>query len=191
MELVLITRTEGNDAEVLRNAIQDWQQRYLAHPADFSVLQSFFDRILQITPHPEHIAVMLPLSGNFRAAGEAIRNGILASHYEQLDAEVELRFYDTAADPSGLGKSTRMPSLPAPRPVVGPLTKAEVNELARASAATLVSVLALNRAEGVSELPPGFMQFALAPERSQASRRRDQKPRTAARPGAHPRQCLG
>ncbi len=163
MELVLITRGKAQDPEALQLALQDWRGQYHNHPADLAVLQTFFNQTLRITPHPEHIAVLLPLSGSYRSAGEAIRNGILTAHYAQPGATSELRFYDTGADPNRTWTLYQEAVAAGAQAVIGPLTKPEVTEIARAGILT-VPVLALNRADPLETNPYGLFQFALAPE---------------------------
>jgi len=163
MELVLILRSHRDDPDGLQNALGEWRNRYPGHPADLNVLQTLIDQTLRINPHPQHIAVMLPLSGRLQAAGEAIRSGLLAAYYEHSGARPELRFYDTAADPNRIWSLYQEAVDHGTEAVIGPLTKDAVSALGRAGILS-VPVLALNRVENLDTVPAGFFQFALAPE---------------------------
>jgi len=112
---------------------------------------------------PRKVAVLLPLSGDLEAAGEAIRRGILAAHYASLETtRPELRFFDVGPDGMNAAEAYQQAVTEGAGMVIGPLAKAAVNRLL-STGPTAVPVIALNRAEAATNQGE-FYQFGLAPE---------------------------
>lgn len=110
-----------------------------------------------------HIAALLPLSGPQAAAGEEVRDGLVAAYllYPQT-AKLPLRFYDTAAQPivalidEAVGRGAQA--------FIGPLLREDV---AAAATAPLVQRGAIPMLTLNTYTPPGatnITSFALAPE---------------------------
>jgi len=106
------------------------------------------------------IGVMLPLSGQYAVAAQAVRTGLTAAwNADTNPSKPELRFVDTGTDdvPSVYHKFVS----DGAKFVIGPLSKEEVSSLGRVGELP-VPVLALNQSpEAVRE---GIYQFALTPE---------------------------
>lgn len=144
--------------------IDSWRQSWRRHPA--------FDHppaaivALQNATHsrPAKVAVLLPQSGALAAAANAIRDGLLTAHFQNLAQQQptpELVFIDSAgADAATLYQQAVAQGAQL---VLGPLDKTQV-----ASLATLgrfpVPVLALNQTDSGSALPRNFFEYGLAPE---------------------------
>lgn len=109
---------------------------------------------------PERLAALLPLSGPLAAAGQSVRDGLLAGYYGELRRRPELRFYDTAGPDGVRGALTRAQDDGA-QMIVGPLARDQVDALFGLPELEL-PVVALNRG-GIAP-PPGSTTFALAPE---------------------------
>ena len=103
--LALIYQNDRNLDHQL-TSLEQWKQKWAEHPAQKYLPNDFL--ALQNSPanQPNKIAVLLPLSGRLNKVGEAVRDGILASHYEAManrsDTATtdnpplpELQFYDT------------------------------------------------------------------------------------------------
>lgn len=128
----------------------------------------------------ETLAVLLPQSGHFAGAAQAVRDGIVAAQEADPPGKrPSLRFYDSAT-----GSSTalvRQAAADGASLVIGPLQKPAVDELA-GSAALPIPVLALNQASGSRNPPRNLFQFALSPEDEAievAHKARDEGHRTA------------
>ena len=107
---------------------------------------------------PQHLAVLLPLTGGLAVAASPVRDGFLAAYYGESRRRPELRFYDTAG---GVQAAYDKAVAEGNDFVVGPLGRDEVTTLfSRASLP--VPVLALNRGE--ARPPAGNASFALSPE---------------------------
>lgn len=110
---------------------------------------------------PERLAVLLPLSGPLAAAGQSVRDGLLAGYYAEGRRRPQLRFYDTGGDDAGTTRAAGQALADGAQMLVGPLTRGGVDALF-AMPALDVPVLALNR--GQLPPPPGSAAFALSPE---------------------------
>ncbi|MBD8525047.1 penicillin-binding protein activator [Pseudomarimonas arenosa] len=109
----------------------------------------------------ERIALLLPLSGPLRLAGEAVRDGFLAAHFQAAGQGGEIEVIDSGGDADSAINAYRRAAARGYRQVVGPLSREAVGALF-ASGDLPVPVLALNRAD--LPTPRGHMSFALTPE---------------------------
>ncbi len=155
------------------NGVVQWQETYRDHAA-IGILDEMDLPEAGALGFPRQIALLLPLSGNNAAAGKAIRNGFLGAYFNataEIDDAQLIRVYDINGSGGALAAYDKAVRDGAEF-VVGPLLRRSVSELA-AESLLPVPVLALNYLPGEVLAPPGFYQFALAPEdeaRSAASR---------------------
>jgi len=162
--LGVLANTTGQQGIGWGNGVIRWQDLYVNHPAieivsDLSLPDS------ALLNHPRQIALLLPLSGNNSSAGNAIKNGFFGAYFAAvsgLDSQQQIRVYDVNA--SGGAKAAYADAVAEGAEfVVGPLLRRNVSELA-AEVLLPVPVLTLNYLSGNVLPPPGFYQFALAPE---------------------------
>ena len=109
---------------------------------------------------PERLAVLLPLSGPLAAAGQSVRDGVLAGYYGEVRRRPELRFYDTGGE-AGVRGALAEAQADGAQMIVGPLARDQVDALFALPELQL-PVVALNRSTGAP--PPGSTTFALSPE---------------------------
>lgn len=109
---------------------------------------------------PLRLAALLPLSGPMAAAGQSVRDGLLAGYYGETRRRPEIRFHDTAG-PDGVRRALLQAREDGAQMLVGPLTRDEVNTLFGLPELD-IPVVALNR--GTVPPPPGSAAFALSPE---------------------------
>lgn len=114
-----------------------------------------------LSPPPKTVALVLPLTGRVGAAGTALRDGFMTA-WNRLDAATrpEVRVYDAGTDAL---EAYRRAIAEGAGFVVGPLSKDDVQAVARLSDGT-VPTLALNALPDAEAAPTRFYQFALAPE---------------------------
>jgi outer membrane PBP1 activator LpoA protein len=110
---------------------------------------------------PTAVALLLPLSGRYRSAGAAVRDGFIAACLaDPADARPRVTIHDTAAN--GVVASYQQALAEGAQFIVGPLMKDELALLV-ASGQFPVPTLALNSLAGGT--PPSFLfQFSLDPE---------------------------
>lgn len=107
------------------------------------------------------IALLLPLSGALQAAGESVRDGFLAAHFNaDGGSALNISVRDSGNTPEQAVAAYRQALADGQQLVVGPLSREAVAALF-AEADLGAPLLALNRAGPV---PPGHASFALLPE---------------------------
>jgi len=146
------------------NGAVRWRDDHFGHPA-MSIIDQLDLPDELILDYPKQIALLLPLSGNNSSAGNAIKNGFFGAYFAAasgLDSQQRIRVYDV--NTTGGAKSAYTQAVAdGAEFVVGPLLRRNVSELA-GEALLPVPVLTLNYLTGNVPPPPGFYQFALAPE---------------------------
>lgn len=167
LELVETTRALRDNPQQLDIALAIWRERYPGHPAipDFiDALQGRTQEIARSLSPTGQIAVLLPLSGALAEAGQAVRDGMLAAHFQTPDASPQrLRFYDTGPGLDRVWSLYQRAVGEGAKQVIGPLSKEAVAALAGAGTLS-VPVLALNNLPDDKPAPALLYQFSLSPE---------------------------
>lgn len=112
---------------------------------------------------PRRIAVLLPLTGRFASAGQAIRSGILTAYNAQGQHRPELEFLDTEDDPATALRLYQQAVARGTAFIIGPLTKDAVAAIAQSGGKRLPT-LALNYLANPAQAPANLYQYSLAPE---------------------------
>jgi len=170
-KLAIINRTMLFRQEKLKIALQGWMDKYANHPAIPVITSDIVSLSNRATMAPGHIALLLPLSGQYEKAAHAIRNGFLAAWFNDTDtgSRPQVSIYDanalniTAAYQQAVSNGADF--------IVGPLEKQAVKSLLTESPPG-VTTLALNQIEGNDTAAgrtragklPGLIQFGLSPE---------------------------
>ena len=153
-----------------RQVWDSWRSRYPSHPATLappSALARLSNYRLPM------IAVLLPLSGRFTAAGEAVRDGLLAAYLAESTSDAGLSFVDTQG--VDIAQAWEEASALDPDVIVGPLLKANATRYAEITAAAGGLRLALNyidptpvegapHADLAETTDPELFQFGIAIE---------------------------
>ena len=93
---ILASNTTNN---AMDRGVVAWQRNYPGHPALRSVVRGFAPEIATGGIEPEHIALLLPLSGRAGAFGSTIRDGVISHYlarYSSMLNAPEIRVYDLA-----------------------------------------------------------------------------------------------
>lgn len=163
LSLAALANSTGQQGIGWGNGLVRWQETYVDHPA-ITVLSDLSLPETSLLNYPRQIALLLPLSGNSAAAGNAIKNGFLGAYFAAVsgtDSEQDIRIYDVNAE--GVGNAYANAVQDGAEFVVGPLLRRSVAELAT-ELLLPVPILSLNYLADNQPSPPGFYQFALAPE---------------------------
>lgn len=97
--------------------------------------------LIQTSPVPTHIALLLPLTGRLAVAGEAIRDGFLSAYFSSNPNSIQsIKVYDTAATPIGTAYKQAIDY--GAKLIIGPLAKDQVTEIIALKPS--VPILALN-----------------------------------------------
>lgn len=115
---------------------------------------------------PAHVALLLPLGGNFAGASGAIREGFFAAYADAARTNApraSVRVYDSGGTAEGALKAYRQAAGDGAQLVVGPLTRAEVAAVF-GQGQLPVPLLALNHPDDKSLPAGGATEFGLLPE---------------------------
>jgi uncharacterized protein len=146
-------------------AMAGWRERYPRHPASDVALGSTVAGPRESAPGPRRVALLLPLSGRYASAAEAVRDGFMMARFgaagDTPASAPDVLVFDTER----LGPEGALDAAVAAGAefVVGPLAKPDVSRLAAVERRN-VPVLALNTLAEPARAPARFYQFALAPE---------------------------
>lgn len=181
MALTRILRSETTAD--LSGQLQQWRARYPNHPADGPFLEQALresgrqveiGRIAKPEPAPTEAprdtgalttgarfaGVMVPLSGSYASAGEAIRAGMLAAFYsDDAPDKLALRFVDSQS--SDVGQLYKEFAAQGAVLAVGPLLKEGVAKALQMPDLP-IPMLALNQVPGAAA--GTVVQFGLTPE---------------------------
>jgi outer membrane PBP1 activator LpoA protein len=123
-------------------------------------------------PMPQHIALLLPITGTLAQQGNAIRNGFFAAYYQdkQRGNAPLVKVYDTSQ--GNIAAVYQQAVSQGANFVVGPLTKDDLSQLVNAHALS-VPTLALNTLDADNSRINNLYQFGLSPidEAIQAARK--------------------
>ena len=150
------------------NGIIRWRAANEGHPARIILDDLEFPDAGPLE-FPRHIALLLPLTGKNAAAGTAIQNGFFGAYFAAtagLEEEQRVTVYDVGSGRVAAAYARALED--GAEFVVGPLVQSNVQTLSN-EALLPVPVLSLNNLPDEVIAPPGFYQFALAPEDEAAS----------------------
>lgn len=162
MALAEISKQYQLGRRELQQLAEGWRQAYPQHPARQQFIDEMLRRSTQLVLQPKQIALLLPLSGRFAGAGAAVRDGVLAAHYNTTpERRISVRIYDTA-NPARVLPSYEQALREGADFVIGPLDKEGVTALLTRDDFP-VPTLVLNTVDSYT-LPDNIYQFALSPE---------------------------
>ncbi len=162
MQLVQITKAYQLDPNRLNDAVSRWRQSYPNHPVQAELLEDLMSRRQEDVVTPDNIALLLPLSGKFAKAAEAVQDGVLAAYYSRTSKTPQtVQIYDTN---NGVDILTNYKQALADGAqfIIGPLDKNRIEKLAEHDELP-VPTLALNYIEQ-EDIPINLFQFGLSPE---------------------------
>lgn len=162
--LALMKRTV--DSRHLKKSVENWQVRYPKHPASQAIIASLLKGTSSTSSYVREIALLLPLSGNFKAQAEAVRDGFLAAwyHAQQTHGQQSVNVTVHEADAGNILQVYETVIQSGVDFVVGPLEKDALDKLASYYAQLPVPTLGLNYLKTASIRSGNLYQFSLSPE---------------------------
>lgn len=162
LSLAQIAQQNANHFAALKHTLLVWQSTYPQHPAN-----SFLANINNNTQHqarinnkPNAIAVILPLSGNYAAFGQAVQQGLLAAYYASpITAQQHITFYDSNIDSIALIYQKIQAN--GDQLILGPLTKEDTEALLKIAQES-PPIISLNYTDITT--PLSHVEFGLSPE---------------------------
>lgn len=162
LELVMISKNYNLAPAEVERRLTAWYLRYPDHPAGDQVKGRLLERSKELATRPANIALLLPLSGRFAAAGESVLDGIMAAYYQDPQRDnIHIRVYDIGEQPQQVMQSYWQAQAEGAEFVIGPLDKSAVELLAQQDSLP-IPTMALNSA--ATPVMDNFYQFSLAPE---------------------------
>jgi hypothetical protein len=165
LALAHIQREDAGNGARMAADVQSWRSRYAAHPANRYMPSELLAAAPANGGRLQRIALLLPLSGKWGAAGQAFRDGFMSMHYQQMSGgggAPQVDLVDTSASPDILNTYQQAVTQGA-QLVIGPLEKEQVQTLA--NQATLpVPTLALNSLVQEQRTADSLYQFSLNPD---------------------------
>ena len=169
IELALINQTHLFKPDVLKQSLDSWQVQYPLHPAQPVITRQMLELSKQYDLRPQKVAVLLPSSGPYQKAAQAIRDGFLTAWYASSDYQPDIHFYN--ADSLSIHTHYQKAIDNGADFIVGPLEKQAIQSLAKSGAIT-VPTLALNQVDNLTgkggekldTALPNLIQFGLSPE---------------------------
>ncbi|BDX05224.1 penicillin-binding protein activator [Planctobacterium marinum] len=159
LQLLQRQRQLSRDFIQAKQNILSWQARFASHSFAQQLPEPLQNIMAQTLPQFKKITVLLPLSGQLKAQGEAIKEGILAANFAQYYTDRQLTFIDTA---NWLNELPSTLELSGTDLVIGPLIKDNIEQV-KPLIPQGISVLFLNRADiDIPEEQHFF--YSLAPE---------------------------
>ena len=169
VELAIINRTMLFKGDVLNQAVASWAEQYPGHIAIPTITSEIINLSQQAVLRPKHLAILLPLSGQYEKAAHAIRDGFLAAWYQDQDYRPRISIYDSNA--LNVDNMHQQAVRDGADFIVGPLEKQAIETLLRREELP-VTTLALNHTDQLSATGiragsgsiPRLIQFGLSPE---------------------------
>lgn len=169
IELALIYQTHLGNVKNLQAVVNDWSNQYPNHPAIANIIPGFIDDSIAMSERPTRVAVLLPMSGRFRDASRAIREGFVAAWSQDDEKKTHISFYNT--DSLNVIENYQQALTEGADFIVGPLEKPAIDNLLKQGSLGKPT-LALNYYDGDLNSPQlehvtagkNFFQFALSPE---------------------------
>ncbi len=162
LTLAMTYQNYHQNTKSLVDQLQHWRKENPNHPALSLIPNDAILSQLSQNPYPKHIALLLPLKGQFSAQGQMVRDGFLSAYYETLSKNPgqTVTFYDTSRT-SNIYSLYQKAISNGSDMIVGPLTKENVSELSQQNRYP-VTTIALNYTD--QTLPKNFFEFGLSPK---------------------------
>ena len=163
--LAFASATTDRDLEFQIAAIKLWQRDHPDHPAAIQLPGGLDLLTSLVISRPDHVGMLLPLSGSLQQTGEAIRDGFLAALYEAHSQYLEtpkVTIIDTTKA-SSIETAYEQLLSEGVKLVIGPLLKQQVKDL-QSYRNLRIPVLALNTSDLDLPFDGTFYQFGLNPE---------------------------
>ncbi|MBI5450553.1 MAG: penicillin-binding protein activator [Gammaproteobacteria bacterium] len=160
--LALLVKQAEQAPGTLSRQLDAWLARYPSHSVPDTILSSLRAREATQLKPPTHLALLLPLTGNFARPAASIRDGFLSGYFRTGNFQPQITVYDTTQFGSDSKAYSQAISDGADF-IVGPLDKGTVSQLGR-SGTLPVPTLTLNYSEDSPPYATQLYQFGLSPE---------------------------
>ncbi|MBL4607724.1 MAG: penicillin-binding protein activator [Pseudomonadales bacterium] len=167
IQLAILAKSNTYDIDAQLRSLSIWLESWPSHPAaqNLPPRLSIMSNLHEF--RPKHIALLLPLSGQFSAHAGAIRNGFLANYYlsqSRNNPTPILHIYNTESSDKSFMEVYIEASSSGADLIIGPLKKENVAQLETIESLP-VPTLSLNYGpEARVANNPNLTEFGLSPE---------------------------
>lgn len=158
LNLLLLTQHSELVLNRQIEAINQWQYQNPTHPAALLPPEEIGVLRQALQKRPNNIAVLLPFDEKFKAVGQAIRDGIMASYY-QSQYQPKISFYSATPDQEFLSLYN-MAVEDGAQLIIGPIFKTQLESLYSLDSLP-VTTIALNRSSN-PEKPANLYEYSLS-----------------------------
>ena len=168
IQLALLYKTHQHDIDHQLTALNHWLEQWPTHTAALD-LPASLKLLSEFQLHrPQHIALLLPFSGNLAKPSRAIRDGFLSRFYASKSRNnplPRLSLFDTADNNKTFADHYKEASLSGADLIIGPLKKENIITLQQFNTLS-VPTLSLNYGHTKLPLPANkaLYQYGLSPE---------------------------
>ncbi len=159
LSLASALKTSGFSGQSAQQALTQWRDEHPNHPALIDA-GNFVSNRQEMFTIPEQIALLLPLSGRFPQAAEAIRDGFLTAYFADELRQEAVKIYDTGDDIDRVLSQYNNAVQAGATHIVGPLTR-EATTALLLQADGSIPIIALNFADMDAPPSPNSVQFGL------------------------------
>lgn len=169
LTLVAAYKNHQDDISSQLAAIEQWSYQHVAHPARKAIPRAVAMLHALANNRPHKIALLIPQTGPFRPAAEAIEQGFMAAYFhaqlaqQDKQATPSIKVYDEGT-PESMMTTYQQAVADGAELVIGPLGKENVRKLYQFKDKLPVPTLALNSSDLVIAPPENLFQFGLSPE---------------------------
>ena len=158
VQLANISQKKFKNPQDILAHLQNWQAKFPNHPGNYILPKSQNDLSNYLFPEPKKIALLLPITGPISGPGNAIKDGFIAALENSPNRyNINIQTYNTNGE--NIQNLYNLAIQDGAEYVVGPLTKANVSEVAKL--AHPVPTLLLNDADVKPK--NNAYQFGLSP----------------------------
>lgn len=162
--LAYISQTSQDNIDQLITRLKAWRSEYPNHPGNSILPASLNTDAAVIANQPKKVALLVPLTGNLKASGQAIRNGFLTAYFYNKKNSAKTPPVTVIDSNKGDIKQIYQQAIDNGADViVGPLSKSNLNALTADTSSLPVPTIALNTlADYQSQSIKNLYQFGLS-----------------------------
>lgn len=169
LTLIAAYKNHQDDIDTQLDAVDSWLRQNVTHPANRAVPKAIAMLKALASYRPQKIALLLPQSGPYRPAAEAIEQGFMAAYFHTQESRQDkartpsVKIYEEG-NSATFDSAYQQAIADGAELVIGPLTKDNVRRLYQFKETLPVPTLALNSSDLVISAPDKLYQFGLSPE---------------------------
>ncbi|MCW8963148.1 MAG: penicillin-binding protein activator [Gammaproteobacteria bacterium] len=130
LELAHIAHRYQFDSISLNSEINNWITRNPGHPANRQIIEHIKKKQIATSTHPEHIALILPLSGKLAPVGKAVRDGFMSAYLESgriFGTRSVIDVYDSRGNAEQAAQAVQIANDRGTQFIIGPLDRDAVS----------------------------------------------------------------